>query len=60
MLVQLCGGLRSPNWTVTPIGITTVFMAGGTMCVDNVSDTTSTALSGIFHQIKAVNLRGIK
>jgi hypothetical protein len=30
------------------------------MCLDNASDTTSTALSGIFHLIKVVYLQGIK
>jgi hypothetical protein len=45
---------------VTPVGTTTVHMVGGTTCIDNASDTTSTALPRIFHQIEAVNLRGIK
>jgi hypothetical protein len=30
------------------------------MCIDNASDTTSTALSRILHLIKAVNLPRIK
>jgi hypothetical protein len=35
-------------------------MAGGTTCIDNATDTTSTALSRIFRLIKAANLQGIK
>jgi hypothetical protein len=35
-------------------------MAEGTTCIDNASDTTSTALSRIYRLIKVVNLRGIK
>jgi hypothetical protein len=31
-------------------------MAGGATCIDNASDTTSTALSRIFRLIKVVNL----
>jgi hypothetical protein len=58
--VQVCGGLRSPNRTVTHAGTTTIRMADGAMCIDNVSDTSSTALSRIFRPIKAVDLRGIK
>jgi hypothetical protein len=54
--VQLCGGLRSPNSTVTPTGTTIVCMAWGAMCIDNASDTISNALSRIFRMIKAVNL----
>jgi hypothetical protein len=42
------------------VGTTIVHMAGGAMCIDNASDTTSTALFRIFHLINAVNLRGIK
>jgi hypothetical protein len=45
---------------ITPVGTTTIRMARGAMCIDNASDTTSTALSRIFRLIKAVNLRGIK
>jgi hypothetical protein len=40
----------------TPTGTTTVRMVGGTTCIDDASDTTSTALSRVFHLIKAVNL----
>jgi hypothetical protein len=58
--VQLRGGLRSPNRTVTPMGTTTIRMTGGVICTDNASDTLSTALYRIFHLIKAVNLRGIE
>jgi hypothetical protein len=58
--VQLRDGLQSPNRTITPAGTTTVRMAGDATCIDNASETTSTALSRIFHLIKAVNLRGIK
>jgi hypothetical protein len=35
-------------------------MAGGAMCIDNASDTSSTALSTIFRLIEVVNLQGIK
>jgi hypothetical protein len=35
-------------------------MAGSATCIDNASDTSSTALSRIFRPIKAVNLRGVK
>jgi hypothetical protein len=58
--VQLCCGLQSPNMIVTPTGTTIIRMVGGAMCIDNASDTMSTALSRIFRLIKAVNLRGIK
>jgi hypothetical protein len=58
--VQLRGGLRSPNRTVTPAGTTTIRMAGGAKCIDNSSDTSSIALSRIFRLIKAINLQGIK
>jgi hypothetical protein len=54
--VQLRGGLQSPNRTVTPAGTTTIRMAGGATCIDNAFDTTSTALSRIFHLIEVVNL----
>jgi hypothetical protein len=54
--VQLHGGLQSPNGTATPVGTTTIRMAGGATCIDNASDTTSIALPRIFRQIKAVNL----
>jgi hypothetical protein len=56
VLVQLCGGLQSPNRIVTPAGTTTIHMAGGAMCIDIASNTTSTALSRIFCLIKVVNL----
>jgi hypothetical protein len=58
--VQLRGGLGSPNMSVTPAGTTTARMAEGTTCIDNGSDTTTTALYRIFRLIKAVNLRWIK
>jgi hypothetical protein len=58
--VQLHGGLQSPNKIVTPTGTTTIRMAGGTTCIDNASDTSSTALFRIFYLIKAYNIRGIK
>jgi hypothetical protein len=54
--VQLHGGLRRTNRTVTPAGATIVRMARGTTCIDNASDTTLTALSRIFRLIEAVNL----
>jgi hypothetical protein len=54
--VQLRGGLLSPNMTVTPAGTTTIRMAESATCIDNASDTSSTALSRIFRQIKVVNL----
>jgi hypothetical protein len=53
--VQLRGGLRSSNRTITALGITTIRMVGGATCIDNASDTSSTALSRIFRLIKAVN-----
>jgi hypothetical protein len=56
VMVQLCGGLKSPNRTVTPAGTTTIRMAGGATCIDNASDTSSTALYRIFCLIKVVNL----
>jgi hypothetical protein len=58
--VQLRGGLRSPNKTVTPAGTTTIRMDEGATCIDNASDTSLIAVSRIFRLIKAVNLRGIK
>jgi hypothetical protein len=60
VLVQLRGGLRNPNRTVTPVGTTTIHMAEGATCIDNASDTSSTALSRIFGLIKAVNLQGVE
>jgi hypothetical protein len=33
--VQLRGGLRSPNRTVTHVGTITIRMAGGAACIDN-------------------------
>jgi hypothetical protein len=45
---------------MTLAGTTTVHMARGAMCIDNASDTMSTALSRIFRLIKAVNHREIK
>jgi hypothetical protein len=41
--------------TVTPTGTTTIHIAGGAMCIDNASDTSSTALSRIFRLIKPIN-----
>jgi hypothetical protein len=58
--IQLRGGLQNPNRTVTPVGTTIIRIVGGAMCIDNASDTSSTALSRIFRPIKAVNPRGIK
>jgi hypothetical protein len=60
VLIQLRGGLQSPNRTVTHAGTTTIRMVGGATCIDNASDTMLTAVSRIFRLIKAVNLRGIK
>jgi hypothetical protein len=42
--VQLRGGLRSPNRTVTPTVTTTVHMAGGATCIDNAPDTSLMAM----------------
>jgi hypothetical protein len=47
--VQLRGGLQSPNRTVTPAGTTTARMVGGTVCIDNATDTSSMAMSRTFH-----------
>jgi hypothetical protein len=58
--VQLCGGLQSSNRTVTPAGTTTIRMSAGATCIDNASDTSSTALSRFFRPIKKVNLQEIK
>jgi hypothetical protein len=58
--VQLCGGLQSPNRTVTPADTTTIHLAGGATCIDNASNTMWTALSRIFRLIKVVNLGEIK
>jgi hypothetical protein len=33
--VQLCDGLRNPNRIVTPVGTTTIHMAGGAVSMDN-------------------------
>jgi hypothetical protein len=38
------------------VGSTIIRMAEGAMCTDNASDTSSTALSMIFHLIKVINL----
>jgi hypothetical protein len=46
--VQLCGGLRSPNKTVTTAGTTTIRMVGGAVCIDNAPDTSSMAMSRTF------------
>jgi hypothetical protein len=43
--VQLRGGLRSPNRTVTHAGTTIIRMAGGTACIDNAHDNSSMAMS---------------
>jgi hypothetical protein len=47
--VQLRDGLRSPNMTVTPVGITTIRMAGGAAYIYNVPDTLLMAMSSTFH-----------
>jgi hypothetical protein len=47
ILVQLRGGLQSPNRTITHVGTTTIRMAGGTACMDNAPDTSSVAMSRI-------------
>jgi hypothetical protein len=46
--VQLCGGLGSPNRTITPTGTTTVCMVEGAACVDNPPDTSSMDMSRTF------------
>jgi hypothetical protein len=46
--VQLRGGLRSPNRTITPAGTTTIRMAEGITCIDNVLDTSLMAMSRTF------------
>jgi hypothetical protein len=46
--VQLCGGLRSPNMTVTLAGITTICMVGGAACIDNAPDISLMAMSKTF------------
>jgi hypothetical protein len=54
--IQLCGGLRSPNRTVTPAGTTTIRMVGGSACIDNAADTSSMAMSRTYrcrHREKA-------
>jgi hypothetical protein len=43
--VQLRGGLRSPNRTVTPTGSTIIRMAGGAVCIYNAPNTSSMAMS---------------
>jgi hypothetical protein len=58
--VQLHGGIQSPSRIVTPVGTTTIRMAGGATWIDNASDTSLTALSRIFRLIKEVTLQGIK
>jgi hypothetical protein len=35
VLVQLRGGLQTPNRTVTQVGSTTIRMTGGAACIDN-------------------------
>jgi hypothetical protein len=54
--VQLRGGLRSPNMTITPAGTITICMARGAMCIDNAPDTSSMAMFRTFrcrHREKA-------
>jgi hypothetical protein len=46
--VQLRGGLRSPNRTITLAGTTIIHMAVGVTCIDNASDTSSMAMSRTF------------
>jgi hypothetical protein len=46
--VQLRGGLRSPNRTVTHAGTTTIHMARVAACIDNAPDTSSMAMSMTF------------
>jgi hypothetical protein len=48
ILVQLHGGLRGPNRTITPVGTTTVRMAGGAVSIDNAPNTSSMAMSRTF------------
>jgi hypothetical protein len=48
--VQLHGGLRRPNMTVTHAGTTTIRMAGGAACIDNAPDTSSMAISKTFEE----------
>jgi hypothetical protein len=45
VLVQLRGGLQSPNRTVTPTGTTTIWMTGGVACIDNAPNTSLVAMS---------------
>jgi hypothetical protein len=46
--VQLCGGLRSLNMTVTPAGTTINRISGGAACIDNALDTSLMAMSRTF------------
>jgi hypothetical protein len=46
--VQLCGGLRSLNRTVTHAGTTTIRMARGAVSIDNAPSTSSMAMSRTF------------
>jgi hypothetical protein len=46
--IQLRGGLRNPNMTVTTTGTTTICMVGGAACIDNALDTSSMAMSRTF------------
>jgi hypothetical protein len=46
--VQLRGGLQSLNRIVTPMGTTTIHMVGGTTCIDNAADISSSAMSRTF------------
>jgi hypothetical protein len=48
VLVQLRGGLRSPNRTVTSAGTTIIRMAVGAVGIDNASDTSSMVMSRTF------------
>jgi hypothetical protein len=49
ILVQLRGGLRSPNGIVIPMDTTIICMAGGAVCIDNAPDTSSMAMYRTFH-----------
>jgi hypothetical protein len=56
--VQLRGGLRSPNRTVTHTGTIIIYMAGGATSIDNASDTSLIALSRIVRLIKVLTFEG--
>jgi hypothetical protein len=48
MLIQLRGGLRSPNRIITPVGTTTIRMARGAACIGIAPDTSLMAMSRTF------------